>query len=68
MIAIECSRRNTLRERESVQLVEIRVADQVGPQPAVGGPDGVVDENGHAVILSGNAPEGPRFARTPGIR
>src|SRR5690606_5567003 len=57
MIAIERSSRQLLRRGERMQLGEALVADQVRPQSAVGGPDRIVDENGHAAILGrGHAP------------
>jgi hypothetical protein len=34
-----------------VELLEITVADQVSPQPPVGGPAGLVDQYRHAPIL-----------------
>ena len=60
MVMVERARRQLEQACERVQFVEVRVADQVCPEPAVRGPDRVIDENGHVAILGRNAP--PRAA------
>ena len=74
VVAIECTRRDAVGRREGVQLIQVAVRDQVGPQPAVGGPHRGVDENGHPPILGGRVPGGTArdapgvaFALTAGI-
>ena len=51
VVAVESAGRDALLLGERVQLGQIRVADEMRPQPAVRGPDGVVDENGPVAIL-----------------
>jgi len=67
VIQIEGAGRDAVLRRERVQLGQIRVADEVRPQSAVRGPDGVVDENGHVEILEGTRDRG-RFAASALIR
>ena len=51
VVQVEGAPGKPLRGRERMQLAEVRVADQVRPEPSVRRPDRVVDENGHAAIL-----------------
>ena len=48
VVVVEPALGNAGGARESVQLVEGRVAHEVPPEPPVGGPDGVVDEHSHS--------------------
>lgn len=47
VVEVEAPTRDPLRGRESVKLVEITVTDEVRPEPPVGGPAGVVDQDRH---------------------
>ena len=47
VLTVEAPTRDPLRGRESVKLVEIAVTDEVCPEPPVGGPAGVVDQDRH---------------------
>ncbi len=67
VISVEAARRDVVDPGEGVQLVKALVADQVRPEPAVRGPERIVDEDGHDSIVEGDA-QGCAFAEHRGIR
>lgn len=58
VIAVEGSTGDALRCGESVQLVQIAVADQMRPESTMRRPDRVVDENAH--VRDTNIDDAPR--------
>ena len=52
VVEIESASGDAVRRRERVQLVQVVVAHQMSPQPAVGRPPRIVDQDAHVQILS----------------
>jgi hypothetical protein len=51
VVDVESPVRDAVGCREGMKLVQTLIADQVRPQPTMGGPDGIIDENGHAASI-----------------
>ncbi len=69
VIEVETPTRKSVQAGELMELIEVRITDQMRPQPVVCGPTRVVDQNGHGPSVARSATRaGSAFAQTPTIR